>query len=206
MSPAAPHASSQRLAPWLVAIVVGLASPAASAHPHVWIDASVNLVFKSKKIAAMNVTWLFDEAYSAATVADYGKHTRGTMDASELATLVGDSTRSLAHYSYFTYLEVDGVRKRTAAVTDFHATLVHGRLVYRFTVPVAPPVDPVRQRFAFLLYDETYFVYVGLLPKGQGLSYSGDAPALCTDTRKQDLTTPLYFGYDYPTIVALSCQ
>jgi len=197
----------RRLLPWLaaLALLLGLAG-AAQAHPHVWIDATVNLVFKDKKVEAMNVTWVFDEAYSAATIADFGKHQKGKMDKAELAGLVGESTKSLAHYSFFTYVQVDGVRHRTDAVEDFTAEVKGGRLIYRFTVPVAPAADPARQRFEFLLFDETYYVFVGLVEKGKAITTSGDAPELCTDSRKQDLTTPLYFGYDYPTIVRVSCQ
>ncbi len=193
---------------WLVSLALALAVPggAARAHPHVWIDATVNLVFKAKKVAAMNVTWVFDEVYSAATIADFGKHQKGRMDEGELKGLVGESDKSLANYSYFTYLQIDGKRRRVAAVEDFTAAVKGGRLVYRFTVPVAPPVDPVRQRFEFLLYDETYYVYVDLEKKGKGVTFSGEAPELCSETRTQDLTTPLYFGYDYPTLIHVACE
>jgi len=195
------------LVPWLAAfaIAAGL-SGEASAHPHVWIDATVNLAFKDKKIEAMNITWVFDEAYSAATIADFGKHERGKMDQAELRGLVAQSEKSLSHYSFFTYLQIDGARRRVEKVTNFSAEVKGGRLIYRFTVPVAPPVDPLRQRFEFLLYDETYYVYVALLEKGKGLSVSGEAPGLCTDSRQQDLGTPLYFGSDYPTLVHVSCE
>jgi len=198
---------ARSLLPWLAALALsaGLVT-SALAHPHVWIDATVNLAFKDKKVEAMNITWVFDEAYSAATIADFGKRQKGKMDEAELKGLVAESEKSLSHYSFFTYLQIDGARRRVSSVRDFSAELKGGRLVYHFTVPVSPAVDPVRQRFEFLLFDETYYVYVGLLEKGKGLTVSGDAPGLCTDSRKQDLTTPLYFGYDYPTIVRVSCE
>ncbi|MFI5002596.1 MAG: hypothetical protein ACHQK9_22145, partial [Reyranellales bacterium] len=63
-----------------------------------------------------------------------------------------------------------------------------------------------RQSFEFLLFDETYYVYVDLKEKGKGVTFSGAAPDVCTESRKQDLTTPLYFGYDYPTLVHVACQ
>ncbi len=202
------HSASRSLLPRLAALVLllSLASGRAEAHPHVWIDATVNLVFKDKKIEAMNITWVFDEVYSGATIADFGKHQKASMDQSELKGLVELSTKSLRNYSYFTYLQIDGKRRRVDSVKDFTAEVKGGRLIYHFTVTVSPPVDPLKQRFEFLLFDETYYVYVGLLAKGKGVTFSGDAPDICTDSRKQDLTTPLYFGYDYPTLVHVACE
>jgi len=178
----------------------------ASAHPHVWIDATANLVFKDRKIAAMNITWVFDELYSRATIEDFGKHHAGTMDASEIKTLLATSDNSLRNYSYFTYLQIDGNRRRVVSIKDFSAEIKGKRLIYRFTVPVDPPVDPAHRRFEFLLYDETYYVYVGLGKEGVGVTFSGDAPDLCTDRRTEDRTTPLWLGYDYPTLVHIACR
>jgi ABC-type uncharacterized transport system substrate-binding protein len=177
----------------------------ARAHPHVWIGADVALQFKDKKIDAMKITWVFDDVFTESTIEDFGKKERGKIDASELEQLVMASTKSLKNYSYFTHLQIDGKRQTVDEVQDFTAEIADGLLVYHFTVPVDPPVDPRTQPFEFLLYDETYYVYLAMA-KGHKVTYDGDAPAGCKETRKTDTTTPLYFGYDYPTLIGISCK
>ncbi|HYB09599.1 MAG TPA: DUF1007 family protein [Alphaproteobacteria bacterium] len=177
----------------------------AHAHPHVWIGADVALQFKDKRVAAMKITWVFDDIFTESTIEDFGKKERGKIDQSELKELVAASSKSLKKYSYFTYLQIDGKRRTVTEVQDFTAEIADGLLVYHFTVPVDPPVDPRVQPFEFLLYDETYYVYLAMA-KGHKVTYEGDAPADCKETRSTDTTTPLYFGYDYPTLIRISCK
>jgi ABC-type uncharacterized transport system substrate-binding protein len=118
---------------------------------------------------------------------------------------VAQSSGSLKNYSYFTYLQVGENRRRVGAVDDFTAEVKGKRLVYHFVVPVEPAVDPQQQSFGFLLYDETYYVYVAMAD-GHSVTYKGDVPGHCTESRKVDKATPLYFGFDFPTLIRITCQ
>lgn len=185
-------------------LLLGLGGRAVDAHPHVWIDADVALRFKDKRIEALEITWLFDEFFSQTAIEDFGKRHRGKLDETELKGLVAQSSESLKHYSYFTYLQVGDARRRVGAVDDFTAEMKGKRLAYHFVVPVTPAIDPKQQSFGFLLYDETYYVYVAIA-EGHKVTYTGDVPEACTESRKVDKTTPLYFGFDYPTMISISC-
>lgn len=198
------HARALRLAA-LVLLLIGLTSRIVEAHPHVWIDADVALRFQDRRIAALEVTWLFDEFFSQTAIEDFGKHRRGQLDGAELKSLVAQSSASLKNYSYFTYLQIGENRRRVGAVDDFTAEMKGKRLVYHFVVPVEPAVDPKQQSFGFLLYDETYYVYVAIA-EGHNVTYRGDVPGHCTESREADKTTRLYFGFDFPTLIRISCQ
>lgn len=186
-------------------LLLVLGGRAVGAHPHVWIDADVALRFKDKRIEALEITWLFDEFFSETAIEDFGKHHRGQLDGAELKSMVAQSSKSLKNYSYFTYLQIGENRRRVSAVADFTAEMKGKHLVYHFVVPVAPAVDPKQQSFGFLLYDETYYVYVAIA-EGHKVTYAGDIPGPCTESRKVDKTTPLYFGFDFPTLIRISCQ
>jgi ABC-type uncharacterized transport system substrate-binding protein len=179
--------------------------PTAAAHPHVWVDADVDLHFRDKKIESLRMTWVFDEIFTQTAIDDFGGAHKATLDQSGLQRLVATSTKSLKEYAYFTYLDVDGKRNGAKEVQDFTAEIAKGRLVYHFTVPVSPALDPQNHEFGFLLYDRTFFVDVAIAD-GHQVTYSGDVPGQCRETRKEDKKTPLYFGYFFPTLIRISCQ
>jgi ABC-type uncharacterized transport system substrate-binding protein len=197
----------RRIWPALISsLALAMAAPAASAHPHVWVDADVTLQFKDRKIEAMRVTWVFDEIFSSSAIGDFDSHHTGRLDADELKRLVAQSSKSLRNYSYFTYLDMGGKRQRVTAVEDFTAELKNKRLIYHFSVPVNPAVDPQQQPFGFLLYDETYYVDIGLTD-GHKVAFAGDVPqGGCGEERKQDSATPLYFGTAFPTLIRITCR
>jgi ABC-type uncharacterized transport system substrate-binding protein len=195
----------RRVILWMLVIVGAMvAAPSARAHPHVWIDADVTLQFKDRKIDAMQMTWVFDEIFSESAIGDFDARHTGHLDADELKKLVAQSSKSLRNFSYFTYLDLGGKRQRVTAVDSFTAEVKGKRLIYHFSVPVTPPVDPHAEAFGFLLYDETYYVDIGITD-GHKVAYAGGAPQGCGEQRKEDKTTPLYFGTAFPTLIRISC-
>ncbi len=66
-----------------------LAAAEATAHPHVWIDARVEVKFQEEgQIRALDVTWTFDEIYSLFAVEGLDSNEDGNFESSELAPLV----------------------------------------------------------------------------------------------------------------------
>jgi ABC-type uncharacterized transport system substrate-binding protein len=203
--PAAPRAAWRLM---LLGAAIGAttlgATRDARAHPHVWIDQSVVVQFKAAKIASLDVTWRFDEFYSADTIQDYDETHKGTLDQAGLDKLAADGVKSLKGYNYFSYLYLDGKKTPVPAVERFAAGLKGNILIYRFTIPVTPPVDPKTQRFAFAIYDNSYFVDVEPAKTG-AVTFAGDVPKGCADQAKEDKNDPYYFGQVYPLVVSVSC-
>lgn len=187
-----------------LAALLAVAAPDASAHPHVWIDQSVVVRFQDKKIAALDVAWVFDEFYSADTIQDFDEQHKGTLDQAELAKLAATGLQSLKSFHYFSYLYLDGKKQPVAAVDHFTTALKGHILIYRFTIPVAPPIDPKQTRFAFAIYDDSY--YVDIEPAKTGaVTFAGDAPPRCSNVAEEDKNEPFYFGQVYPLVVTVSC-
>jgi len=189
--------------PLLLPLLVLAAAPAA-AHPHVWIEASAELRIAAERVRAIAVTWVFDDLYSHGVLQDFDLDGDGRLDKAELRELADVSRDNLSHYSFFTHLRIDGVHRPVSRVEDFEAAVEKERIVYRFTVPLDPPVPLVEGDFAFSLFDETYFVDLTL--PDDGVALAGEVPAACSERRELDQGQPLYFGLFYPTYVTVSCS
>lgn len=187
----------------LLPLALLVAAPPAAAHPHIWIEASAQLQLTQGAVRAIEVTWVFDDLYSYAVAADFDRDGDGRLDAAELQELAELSRQNLADYGFFTHLRIAGEHRSPRQVKDFRATVEEERIVYRFTVPLDPPEPLQGGRFAFSLFDETYYVDVALAD--DGVSLAGEVPTACSERREQDLGQPLYFGLFFPTYVTVSC-
>lgn len=188
----------------LLTSLLAAGGSSAAAHPHVWIEASAELRLEAGAVTAIAVTWIFDDLYSYAVAEDFDHDRDGRLDKEELRELADVSQENLAYYSFFTHLRIDGVHRPVSRVEGFEASVEKERIVYRFTVPLEPPVPLEDGSFAFSLFDETYFVDLAL--PDDGVALSGEVPAACEERRELDQGQPLYFGLFYPTYVTVSCS
>jgi len=106
---------------------------------------------------------------------------------------------------YFIHLYAGGRRLPIREVSDFSAANRDARLVYRFTVPLPAPLDPVTTPVALSVYDDTYFVEVAFDEAAPVLFVGGPDPA-CRAEVSEDRQHPIYFGMVFPQQVRLACR
>ncbi len=155
------------------------AGGSAQAHPHVWIDATVGIaVTAGAEARSVAVTWMFDEMYS--TVAVFGLDTDGdgVTSSAELELLIGESMVSLQEWNYFLDVRQDGARLKTGKAVDAVASLEDGRLVYRYTVPLAAPADLNAAPLVVRAFDPSFYIDVSF-PEDASVAL-GAAPAACS--------------------------
>lgn len=179
---------------------VGLATRPAEVHPHVWVDATLNLEMTDGKVTALAIVWQFDEFYSELVRSDFDQDGDGALSQVELDALVGVSAASLSEHSFFTHLRIGDERPTVAVVRDFYIDDDGERVAYRFRVPLRQPVDVSKTPFAVGLFDEGYYVDIAL----QDSNISVQDPA-CRMVPKEALDQPLYYGMVFPTYYHLSC-
>jgi len=183
----------------ILALLLALILPLpATAHPHVWIEATLGYVVDDGKVTALDVTWLFDDLYSALVLEDFDNDADGTLSQQEFDLLVGLSAANLMSYTFFTHLRIGGEKHYVAAVKEFYAEVAAGDLIlYRFRVPLPAPTTP--QDLAVGLFDDSYYVDVVLT--------EGDvqAPDGCRVELAEEASEPLYYGTYFPTYVRLAC-
>lgn len=186
------------LVPLLLLAVLGARS--AAAHPHVWVDASLDLQMEEGRVTALDITWLFDDFYSEMVRGDFDQNGDGSLSQEELDALVGVSAASLSGHSFFTHLRIGDERVRVPAVKEFYAEDDGVQITYRFRVVLAEPVDLNETPFSVGLFDEGYYVAIELSDKQIAVS----DPA-CRLVPKEALDQPLYYGLSYPTYYHVTC-
>ncbi len=150
----------------LVTALLGAGWPlTAAAHPHVFIDVKVEVVFdEGGQVTGLRETWTFDELYTAFAAGDLDANGDGEADADKLAELLTLNLTNLRDYDYFT--RVEGAKGRVALgdASEGRLWVEWQRLRMTFLVPLAKPAEIAENGLRYAVYDPTY--YVELLHSG----------------------------------------
>jgi ABC-type uncharacterized transport system substrate-binding protein len=179
-------------------------TPAALAHPHVWIEGVSTFVFEGREIVAIRHTWRFDDFFSALLIDDHDVDGDGTFDEVELASLKESAFANLEEYDYFTHVRIDGRPTPTREVDAFRAWVDEGALVYEFDVVLPEPVDPATTDFRAGVYDEEFYVEI-MLDEDDPVRFAGIASGACVFDIREDVDNPIYFGLVYPLTITIDC-
>jgi ABC-type uncharacterized transport system substrate-binding protein len=114
----------------------------ASAHPHVFAAASVEVRFGARGLEGVRIGWTFDEMFSSMVLQEYDRQRTGRLTPAAVRDIEQKQMEGLKEFSYFVALAVNGTPVRVTAIRDFTAELVNHQLVYHFTVPMTPPAPP----------------------------------------------------------------
>lgn len=162
----------------LVAGVILFALPL-KAHPHVWIEAKSDLVFDAAgRIVAVNHEWTMDEMYTETAVDGLDKNADGTYSPEELEPLTKENIDSLKEYAYFTSFYAGTSRVEFADVVEAGQLWNNKRLTLHFQLPLKEPVDPVKSRVYYRVYDPGFFIAIEF-PNRDAVSSVGKVPAGC---------------------------
>jgi ABC-type uncharacterized transport system substrate-binding protein len=124
-------------------------TPAAWAHPHVWIDMRSSVNFNDKGgVDAIGIAWTFDEFYSQFATDGLDKNKNGKLDAGELQELADTYAKNLKEYQYFTFVQTDGKTAETGQPTNAKAVFHEGQLTFAFRLPLKATVDRAQRRRA----------------------------------------------------------
>ena len=181
------------------------AAGAARAHPHVWITWRLTPGFTGGKVADLTEEWALDRTFSSMLLQDLAPdHPKGApLSPAEGAALRDHAFANLAHYGYFNQAWAGGRPVRFGPAQGFTARLQGDRLIYRFTLPLAEPVDPRAGPLEVGIWDTSY--YVDLEPPEQGAAVSLPAGLGCHAPVAPDAAKPIYFGTVTPLAVRISC-
>jgi ABC-type uncharacterized transport system substrate-binding protein len=196
---------ARRAAPAL-SLLLALGLPSiAWAHPHVFIDNRVTILFVDGKIVGFRENWVFDEVFSDQMLGDFDKDGDGHFSKAESDEVQHVTLPSLDEYRTFTYVWVDHKDLGKLKPSDFHATAKDKLVTYDFLVKLPQPVDPLKQDFAIEINDRTYFVEV-LLAKDNPIKIEGLKEFSCAPVVTMDKKNAYYGGYVIPEQIKLTCK
>jgi ABC-type uncharacterized transport system substrate-binding protein len=142
----------------LLAVLASLAfSPAAQAHPHVWVTMTSQLVYAPDgAVTGVRHTWTFDDMYSTFALEGVEQKTKGVYTREELTPLAEVNVTSLKEYDFFSYAKANGKKVAFTDPVDYWLDYKNETLTLHFTLPFKSPVKA--KDINLEVYDPTYFV------------------------------------------------
>jgi ABC-type uncharacterized transport system substrate-binding protein len=165
--------------PLLAATLLLTPPGTADAHPHAWIDMTVEVVFDQGKVGALRETWLFDDYYTAYATEDMDEDGDGKPDDHRLRALLEENMRNLAEYNYFTQVTSGGKNLAFGKVAEMSSRMNGTRLEMTFLLPLAAPLDVRERPMVYGIYDPTYYIEILHAEKPDAIRLTA-APAGCT--------------------------
>ena len=135
------------------------ASAPAKAHPHVFVDVKVEVVFSEGKVTGIQHYWTFDDLYSAFVTQGVGRNPDAPTEA-ELRPIAQSNVEALAEFEYFTVLRIAESKAEVSAPTSYAMSQSAGkekRVTLQFFLPLKTPAV-ADEKFAFQVFDPSYFV------------------------------------------------
>ncbi len=120
-------------------------SGAASAHPHVFAEARLDVVLDAggQHVTALRHLWRFDDLFSSTVLMEFDKNADQKLDDEELKEVSDTIHSSLADYNYFQLVTVDGKDVKMKPPAQLIATFDNEQLIVLFeSVPALSPVLP----------------------------------------------------------------
>ena len=141
----------------LLAATFTLVAGAASAHPHVWITATSELLYaEDGSITGVRHAWTFDDMFSAYAVQGLESKKKGAYTREELVPLAQTNVESLKEYAYFTFAKADGKKERFTEPVDYFLDYKDTVLTLHFTLPLKNPVKS--KQLVLEVFDRSYFI------------------------------------------------
>lgn len=132
-------------------------SPVA-AHPHVFIDYAVTVLFDDAGVKGIRMSWTFDEMYSSMLFHDYTSRPRGPLTPADIESLEKGAFRDTADYHYFVDVKLNGQAVTVKDVTDFDARFEQHRMTYFFTVQLHTDAPDARNTLEIQAFDHEFYI------------------------------------------------
>lgn len=181
-----------------------LASAPATAHPHVFIDYTVAVLFDGAGVTGVRLTWTFDEMYSSMLFHDYtSRPSRGALSAADIKKLEEGAFKDTADYHYFIDMTLNGKPVTVTEFTDFTARFEQHRMTYSFTVPVHGGAPAARNTLEVAAFDHEFYIDFELAKKAAVTVENGEKlAAVCAQKTERKNTST--FGPMDAVVVACS--
>jgi ABC-type uncharacterized transport system substrate-binding protein len=141
----------------LLAGALTIAPRAATAHPHVWVTATSELLYAADgSITGVRHAWTFDDMFSTYALQGIESKTKGVYSHEELAPLAQTNVESLKEFGYFTFAKADGKKQKFEEPVDYFLEYKDGLLTLHFTLPLTTPVKS--RELGLEVFDPTFFV------------------------------------------------
>lgn len=171
-----------RKAVWLLSFVFFTTVQTVNAHPHVWIDGQLTVLFNSQgQVTALRHAWKFDELFSAFSLQGITREKNGVVPAAELKTLTDQWMLNLADPAshFFTTVSHGGqpIALQKPVHTQSNLDTQTNQLTLSFELPFNEPLALSKLSLEVDVNDPGYFVAFDY--KGSQVLTLSEAPLTC---------------------------
>ncbi len=172
-----------RFAPLILSLAAPLvfAAPPALAHPHMFLDTAVEVMFGADGAAeSVLITWVYDDLSSLQYTADLGLDMDGdgVLTPEEKATLTGFDMNWDPGFPGDSYALLGGAEVGLSRPRDYTADYKDGRIITTHIRDLSRPLPlNIGQTLTIQVYDPGFYAAYAIT--GAALSYAG-APRACS--------------------------
>lgn len=147
--------------PVIAAVAALLLAPAAaSAHPHIFVEARLEVVAGDNgQIAELRNVWRFDEVFSSSVLLDFDKNSNLKLDPDELKAVGKTVRQSLADFDYYTNMTDNGKHIEVSPPDVINVDFKDHQLLMFFAVKPATPI-PLKGTLSFGVYDPSLYTSI----------------------------------------------
>jgi len=181
----------------LILLFVFKASAGLEAHPHVFIDTTVTIMFDDEGITGFQIQWLFDEMFSSMIINDFDEDYNLQFNSTEIVNIEKNAFSNLKNFHYFSYISLNEKDFPFKKVTNFSASIIGERLIYKFFIPYKIKAKEAEQIVTVAVYDDSYYCDVAFAEKSP-LILKNAATYTVRYEIVQNKKNPIYFGQVFP--------
>jgi ABC-type uncharacterized transport system substrate-binding protein len=186
--------------PWravVFLVVLSLLNTApAAAHPHVFIDYTVTVIFDDSDVRGLRMSWTFDDMYSSMLFHDFTSRPKGPLAAADINRLKRSAFEDSVKYHYFTDINLNGKTVEVKAVADFTASFENHRMTYTFTVPVKTEGPGRQNTLEVASFDHEFFIDYELAKKAPVIVENGEKLGASCAPKKARKKTSIFGPID----------
>jgi len=167
------------------------------AHPHVFIEQNLKIVFNEKGMAGFNVHWKFDEMFSNMICEDHDKNQNGILEKSEVLSIKEKAFSYIAEFNYFIYVKINQTHFKIKYVTDFSAKIENKKLIYDFFIPCHVSAVQSFKHIIINAYDPNYYSAI-YFTKNNPITFKNTDKFEIKAQIKKDKSTLIYYDMVNP--------
>jgi ABC-type uncharacterized transport system substrate-binding protein len=157
-------------------LALAFATPAAHAHPHVYVTMKSEIVYDAEgRMTGIRHRWTFDDMFSSYATQGLESKVKGKFTREELQPLAEVNVTSLKEFDFFTQGKLNGQKAEFEQPVDYFLEQKDDLLTLNFTLPLKKPA--ATKNVDLEIFDPLYFVAFEFAEK-EPITLKG-APASC---------------------------
>ncbi len=141
-------------------VLMSAAPAPALAHPHIFVDAGLQVYFDDDgQLAALRITWVYDEFFSMLMLSDLELDSgfSGALTPEDHEALQGFDMNWIEGYHGDVFVTKDGAAQALTGPLEWTSDLIEGQLVSTHLRALEDRADPTGTTVRIEVYDPTYY-------------------------------------------------